>query len=437
MKMKVKIKSIAKGLFTKYLVLSLMLGLVLGLALSCAAEDPPGETPTPEVTLITINTSSPRTVVSSGEIVTIDISVPAGTWTYSDDADWCTPDQTTFYEGSSYSLSVTVGSNSSASSRSCTITFTSGELTRTFMITQESVNRITYTAGGISFNMQYVPGKGFFTGVSDSDGIERVDDGYYIAQTEVTYQLWQAVYNWATRDGTAGSSCTVDSSCQTTGENCYCFDNAGTQGNDGSQTDFHPVTIVNWYDVIKFSNALTEYYNATNGTGVDLTLVYGANAIQQGTIRTATGITLTNTTHILNTVTVNANATGFRLPSDAEWELAARFIDDLDDNGDITGAGEYYPGDYASGATADYNNVAATNLVAWSSNNAGSRTHEVGELAANGLGLFDMSGNVWEWTFSWYTPGSVRVARGRGLERQQQPLAGRQPQRQLPVLRGQ
>ena len=45
----------------------------------------------------------------------------------------------------------------------------------------------------------------------------------------------------------------------------------------------------------------------------------------------------TSTMHILNTLTPNANATGFRLPRDAEWELAARFIGDLDNDGDIKG----------------------------------------------------------------------------------------------------
>ena len=127
------------------------------------------------------------------------------------------------------------------------------------------------------------------------------------------------------------------------------------------------MTTINWYDAIKFSNALTEYYNATNGASADLTLVYGANTTHRQAIRTVTGIDgyttvaegnalgCSNTDdsasdpHILNCVTPNANATGFRLPSLAEWELAARFIGDTNTDGDILDTDEAYCGNCPSG----------------------------------------------------------------------------------------
>ncbi|MEI6207530.1 MAG: SUMF1/EgtB/PvdO family nonheme iron enzyme, partial [Desulfuromonadales bacterium] len=98
----------------------------------------------------------------------------------------------------------------------------------------------------------------------------------------------------------------------------------------------------------------------------------------------------------------------YRLPTEAEWEYAAR----------------------SGGKSEKYSGSSDVNAVAWYSGNAGSpgTTHQVGLKQANGLGLYDMSGNAWEWVNDWYgafssvaqtnptgpTTGSGRVIRGGG-----------------------
>ncbi|MBF0362866.1 MAG: SUMF1/EgtB/PvdO family nonheme iron enzyme [Oligoflexia bacterium] len=271
----------------------------------------------------------------------------------------------------------------------------------------------SFAGEDITFKMVYVPGGlSIKTGVNDDEGIATVTNAYWIAETAVTYELWYAVRTWGIANG-------------------YTFAFTGAEGSSGAHAagngagsvpganKKHPVTYVSWRDAMMWTNALTEWFNAKNGTSYSC--VYYSDAAYTTPIRTVTSGAITrNTLGSQDAPYVKSTASGFRLHTSMEYELAARYKgSDTSNSAYEYPVGSSYwwtPGNYASGATANYNNADATGVVAWRT--AGnSATHDVKGKTPNALGIYDMNGNAWQWCFEWYSDiVNERVIRGNGSD---------------------
>jgi len=259
---------------------------------------------------------------------------------------------------------------------------------------QSSTMRFKVTADdglepAVPADFALIPGGSFqmgdaLDGLSNAPVVTVAVSAFYMGQYEVTKAEWDEVRTWGLSNG---------------------YTDLPTGGGKAAN---HPVHSINWYAMVKWCNARSEMEGRTP-----------CYTVSGSTYRTGSS----------DAVVCDWTATGYRLPTEAEWEKAARggatgqrfpwgaTISHA--NANYRGDGDQYSYDVNPFTDQRYHPDYVSGGTPY--------TSPVGSFAANGYGLYDMAGNVWERCWDWYASssysdgaadprgaasGSVRVVRG-------------------------